>query len=152
MPASAIRSMVESRNAPQVPVVPFIRASTPSSMSRNTKIVQVKAPGNSSPRGEQAQRRAGHAYSADHRDGVRRDRSAHEGPAHRSEQARHGGRSTFNMAVRSYCVGPGGDPPGNPDRPLGAGPRSPWRPEPSGYFPVTGEILYRGLVDTVLAG
>src|SRR5580700_9212331 len=51
MPASAMRSMVESRNAPQVPVVPFIRASTPSSMSRNTKIVQVKAPGNSSPIG-----------------------------------------------------------------------------------------------------
>jgi hypothetical protein len=43
--------MVESRNAPQVPVVPFIRASTPSSMSSSTKIVQVKAPGNSSPMG-----------------------------------------------------------------------------------------------------
>src|SRR2546430_552422 len=54
MPASAIRSMVESRNAPQVPLVPFSRASTPSSMSRNTKIVQVKAPGNSSPMGKRA--------------------------------------------------------------------------------------------------
>ena len=51
MPASAIRSMVESRNAPQLPLVPLIRASTPSSMSRSTKIVQVNAPGNSSPMG-----------------------------------------------------------------------------------------------------
>jgi hypothetical protein len=52
IPASAIRSMVESRNAPQVPLVPLIRASTPSSMSRSTKIVQVSAPGNSSPIGK----------------------------------------------------------------------------------------------------
>ena len=49
--ASANLSMVESRNAPQGPELPFIRASRPSSMSRKTKIVQMNAPGNSQPIG-----------------------------------------------------------------------------------------------------
>ena len=91
MPASAIRSMVESRNAPQVPLVPFSRASTPSSMSRNTKIVQVKAPGNSSPGREQGERSAGDADRADDGDGVRRYRGTREDLARGGEQARHGG-------------------------------------------------------------
>jgi hypothetical protein len=43
--------MVESTNAPHFPLVPLIRASTPSSMSSSTKIVQVNAPGNNSPIG-----------------------------------------------------------------------------------------------------
>jgi hypothetical protein len=49
--ASATRSSVESTNAPHFPLVPLILASTPSSMSSSTKIVQVKAPGNNSPIG-----------------------------------------------------------------------------------------------------
>ena len=44
--ASAIRSSVESRNAPQVPLVPLIRASTPSSMSARTNPVHTMVPAN----------------------------------------------------------------------------------------------------------
>src|ERR1700747_1468800 len=102
MPASAIRSMVESRNAPQVPLVPFIRASTPSSMSRNTKIVQVKAPGNSSPRGNKASAPPATptvpmTVTAFGVIGVR----ARTLPAGVNRRVM-AGRSTFSMAVRSY--------------------------------------------------
>jgi hypothetical protein len=54
MAASATRSRVESRNAPHGPLVPFIRASSPSSMSVNTKKVHIAAPGNSHPIGNSA--------------------------------------------------------------------------------------------------
>src|SRR5258707_7834583 len=102
MPASAIRSMVESRNAPQVPLVPFSRASTPSSMSRNTKIVQVKAPGNSSPRGKRASAAPATptvpmTVMAFGVMGVR----ARTLPAGVNRRVM-AGRSTFSMAVRSY--------------------------------------------------
>src|SRR6476660_5470284 len=102
MPASAIRSMVESRNAPQVPLVPLIRASTPSSMSRNTKIVQVKAPGKSSPIGKRpsappATPTVPMTVTAFGVTGVRA-RILPTG-VNRRVMA---GRSEFSMAVRSY--------------------------------------------------
>jgi hypothetical protein len=43
--------MVESRNAPNLPLVPLIRASTPSSMSVNTKNVATMVPMNRCPVG-----------------------------------------------------------------------------------------------------
>ena len=49
--ASLTRSRVESRNAPQAPLVPFIRASTPSSMSARTKKVHTTVPANRCPVG-----------------------------------------------------------------------------------------------------
>jgi hypothetical protein len=49
--ASAIRSRVESRNAPQAPLVPFTRASAPSSMSASTKAVHTIVPANRWPVG-----------------------------------------------------------------------------------------------------
>jgi hypothetical protein len=49
--ASATRSMVESRNAPNLPVVPLILASVPSSMSVRTKPVQTITPANRCPVG-----------------------------------------------------------------------------------------------------
>ena len=49
--ASAIRSKVESTKAPHFPLVHLILESTPSSKSSITKIVQVNAPGNNSPIG-----------------------------------------------------------------------------------------------------
>jgi len=52
--ASANLSMVESRNAPYGPELPFSRASWPSSMSRKTKNVAIAAPGNSQPIGNSA--------------------------------------------------------------------------------------------------
>src|SRR6266550_7770270 len=102
MPASAIRSMVESRNAPQVPLVPFSRASAPSSMSRSTNIVQVKAPGNSSPRGNRASAPPATptvpmTVMAFGVIGVR----ARILPAGVNRRVM-AGRSTFSMAVRSY--------------------------------------------------
>src|SRR5215470_13291358 len=102
MPASAIRSMVESRNAPQRPLVPLIRASTPSSMSRNTKIVQVKAPGKSSPRGNRASAPPATptvpmTVTAFAVTGVRA--SSRPTGVNRRVMA---GRSGFSMAVRSY--------------------------------------------------
>src|SRR5689334_17473856 len=102
MPASAIRSMVESRNAPQVPLVPLIRASTPSSMSRNTKIVQVKAPGKSSPIGKRpsappATPTVPMTVTAFGVMGVRA--STLPTGVNRRVMA---GRSGFSMAVRSY--------------------------------------------------
>ena len=51
MAASPNRSIVESRNAPNLPELPLILASWPSSMSVKTKHVAMKAPGNSSPIG-----------------------------------------------------------------------------------------------------
>src|SRR6185312_7122142 len=125
MPASAIRSMVESRNAPQVPLVPFSRASTPSSMSRNTKIVQVKAPGNSSPRGNKASAPPATptvpmTVTAFGVIGVR----ARTLPAGVNRRVM-AGRSTFSMAVRSYRVSAGGRPPQTP--PPGGKPFPPGR-------------------------
>ncbi len=52
--ASAIRSRVESRKAPNGPEVPFTRASAPSSMSENTKIVHTTVPANRCPVGNRA--------------------------------------------------------------------------------------------------
>ena len=49
--ASAIRSMVESRNAPNAPAVPLILASVPSSMSVRTNPVQTMVPANKCPVG-----------------------------------------------------------------------------------------------------
>src|SRR5215472_10908027 len=102
MPASAIRSMVESRNAPQVPLVPLSRASTPSSMSRKTKMVQVKAPGNSSPLGKKTSAppttpTVPMTVMALGVTGVR----ARTLPAGVNRRVM-AGRSTFSMAVRSY--------------------------------------------------
>ena len=49
--ASATRSRVESRNAPNTPVVPLTRARAPSSMSAITKNVQTIVPANRWPVG-----------------------------------------------------------------------------------------------------
>src|SRR3712207_8007581 len=51
--ASAARSPTESRTAPNTVPPPRARASAPSSMSRSTKTVTVKAPQNREPRSEE---------------------------------------------------------------------------------------------------
>ena len=89
--ASASRSIVESRNAPNLPELPLILASCPSSMSVNTKTVAVNAPGKSSPIGNMRQRRRGYADGAGDRDHVRGDRRARETLDDRVEQAREEG-------------------------------------------------------------
>ncbi len=102
MAASPTRSRVESRKAPQAPVVPVTRASAPSSMSASTKTVQTAAPANRWPVGSSQSAAATTptvpvTVIALGVTGVRASAS----PIGVSTRF-SAGRSMFSMAVRSY--------------------------------------------------
>ena len=108
--ASAIRSRVESRNAPHAPLLPLIRASVPSSMSVNTNTVHTITPASRCPVGNSASAPPDtpRVPTTVTMFGVTGVRASHwlTGVSKRVKN----GRRTFSMATRSYWR-PGGPAP-----------------------------------------